>query len=337
MQSIIRLWTRTRRKAVVRTIATACGLAMLLPLAAAAAGDAEYPSRPMRFVVPFPPGSGTDTTARVFAKKITDLTGQGIVVENKPGGNGFIGVQTVLGAPPDGYTVFIGSNSTLSTNAATFRKLPYDPLTDLAPVSLLSRGPCLVLVPANSRYTSLKALLDAAREKPQVLNYGSGSMSYTLYTEWLNEQAGVKTTGVPYKGAGDAINAVLAGNVDFAVVDAGGALELAKSNKVRALALTAPKRSPLLPDVPTTAEAGLPNYECFNWVAAMLPAKAPPALVQKLHTLFKEAGASDEVKNYFKRYTSDLIMSTPAELRQYQTDEITRWKRLMSVTKMELQ
>ncbi|NUT13851.1 MAG: tripartite tricarboxylate transporter substrate binding protein, partial [Cupriavidus sp.] len=166
------------------------------PPAARAADADAFPARPIRFIVPFPSGSGTDTTARMFARKIGELTGQGVVVENKPGGNGFIGVQTALNAPADGYTVFIGSNSTLSTNAATFRKLPYDPLTDFAPITLLSRGPCVIIVPAGSPYRTLAELLDDARKRPGALNYGTGSISYTLYSEWLNELARVKTTAV---------------------------------------------------------------------------------------------------------------------------------------------
>jgi len=326
-----------RRRLVLALGAAILAAATLAAPPAARAADAAYPSRPLRFVVPFPPGSGTDITARVFAKKIGELSGHGVVVENKPGGNGFIGVQTVLSAAPDGYTVFIGSNSTLSTNAATFRKLPYDPIADFAPITLLSRGPCLVLVPGNSPYTTLKALLDAARQRPGALNYGSGSMSYTLYTEWLNELAGVKTTNVPYKGAGDAINGVVAGNVDFAVVDASGAIELAKGGKVRALAYTAPQRSPLLPEVPTSAEAGMPDFLCYNWVAAAVSAKTPPAIVQRLVALFAAAGAAQDVKEYYQRQSTSLILSTPAELRRYQSEEIARWKRLAQVAKIELQ
>ncbi len=133
-----------------------------------AQGDtASFPNRPVKFIVPFPPGSGTDTGARIFAKKIGDLTGQPVTVENKPGGNGFIGVQTALNAPADGYTVFIGSNSTLSTNAATFRKLPYDPLTDFAPISLLTRGPCLIIVPAELAVQERRGARGGRQEAPR--------------------------------------------------------------------------------------------------------------------------------------------------------------------------
>ncbi|QEZ44827.1 Bug family tripartite tricarboxylate transporter substrate binding protein [Cupriavidus oxalaticus] len=324
---------RSRRRFLGLAAAALAGIA---PLPALAAEDA-FPSRPMRFIVPFPAGSGTDTTARMFAKKIGELTGQGVVVENKPGGNGFIGVQTALNAPADGYTVFIGSNSTLSTNAATFRKLPYDPLTDFAPITLLSRGPCVVIVPAGSPYRTLAELLEDARKRPGALNYGTGSISYTLYSEWLNELAKVKTTPVPYKGAGDAINGVMAANVDFAVVDASGAIELVRGGRIRALAYTAPQRSPLLPDVPSVVEAGLPDFLAYNWVAAAISAKTPPAVVKRLQELFMQAGNAPDVRDYYTRQSTTLILSSPAEMRQYQKDEIVRWKRLAAVAKIPLQ
>lgn len=296
-----------------------------------------FPSRGIKFVVPFPPGSGTDTTARLFAKRIAELSGQAVTVENKPGGNGFIGVQTVLNAPADGYTVFIGSNSTLSTNAATFKKLPYDPLTDFSPITLLMRGPCLIIVPANSPYKSLNDLFADARKRPTELNYGSGSVSYTLYSEWLNELGKVKTTNVPYKGAGDVVNAVTAGLVDYAVVDAGGATELVRAGRLRALAYTNTQRLPLLPDVPTSAEAGVPEFLAFNWVAATVSAKTSPAIVEKLESYFKQAGASPEIEQHYARLNNALLLTGPAELRQYQIDEIARWKRLMATAKLELQ
>ncbi|KDP83204.1 ABC transporter substrate-binding protein [Cupriavidus sp. SK-3] len=329
---------RSRRRFLGLAAAALAAIGAAMPLAAPAAESADaFPARPIRFIVPFPSGSGTDTTARMFAKKIGELTGQGVVVENKPGGNGFIGVRTALSAPPDGYTVLIGSNSTLSTNAATFRKLPYDPLTDFAPISLLSRGPCVIIVPANSPYRTLTELLKDARKHPGALNYGSGSISYTIYTEWLNELARTKTTAVPYKGAGDVINGVMAANVDFAVVDASGAFELVRGGKLRALAFTAPQRSPLLPEVPSIAEAGLPDFLARNWVAAAVSAKTPPAVVRRLHDLFAQAGNAPDVRDYYTRLSAELILSSPAEMRQYQKDEIQRWKRLAEVAKIPLQ
>lgn len=309
-----------------------------LPLAAQAQARAEaFPARPLKFVVPFPPGSGADTTARMFAKKIGEFGGQPVSVENKPGGNGFIGVHAALSPPNDGYTVFIGSNSTLSTNAATFKSLPYNPLSDFAPISLISRGPCFIIVPPASPYRTLAELIADARKRPGALNYATGSMSYTLYSEWLNDLAKMRTTAINYKGAGDAINVVMSNTVDFAVVDASGAHELVKGGRLRALAFTAPERSPISPDVPSIVEAGLPEFLAVNWVAAAVSAKTPPAVVERLTALFQQAGQDQETKDYYRRQGSQLIMSEPAELRRYQVDEIERWKRLMAVTGLGLQ
>ncbi len=326
-------FSRDRRRLLLGTGAALAGAASLPTLAQAQA----FPSHAMRFIVPFPPGSGTDITARLFAKSIGDLSGQAVTVENKPGGNGFIGVQTALNPPHDGHTVFIGSNSTLTTNAATFRKLPYDPIADFAPITLLSRGACLVIVPAASAHRSLADLVADARKRPGKLNYASGSMSYTLYSEWFNEMAKIKTAGINYKGAGEAVNAVLTGEVDFAVVDATGANELARSSRVRPLAFTAPKRSIVLPEVPTVGEAGYPDYLAFNWVAAAVSSKAPPAALEQLGALFAKAAQTPEIQAYYRKQGTELIMSSAPELRRYQAEEIERWKRLMGITGIELQ
>ncbi len=291
----------------------------------------------MKFIVPFPPGSGTDTGARIFAKKIGDLTGQPVTVENKPGGNGFIGVQTALNAPADGYTVFIGSNSTLSTNAATFRKLPYDPLTDFAPISLLTRGPCLIIVPPNSPYKNVEELVADGKKRPGALNYASGSMSYTLYSEWLNDMTGMRSTGINYKGAGDAINVTLSGTVDFAVVDASGAIELVKSGS-RARWRTQPRSAPTCcPMCRTRRRRAFRNSSAYNWVAAAVSAKTPPELVRRWATLFHQAAETQELKDYYKRQSTTVIMSSPAEMRQYQQEEIQRWKQLASRAGIPLQ
>ena len=306
-------------------------------LATSAHAADTFPSRPLRLVVPFPSGSGTDTTARLYARVLGELTGHGAAVENKPGGNGFIAVQTVLNAPADGYTVFLGSNSTLSTNAATFRKLPYDPLTDFAPISLLSRGPCLIIVPADSPYRTLADLVADARKRPGALNYGSGSISYTLYSEWLNDLAKMKTTLVNFKGAGDAVNAVVSKTVDFAVVDATGAVELVKGGRARALAFTATQRYALLPDVSTIVDAGYPDFLAFNWVAAAVAAKTPAPMAKRLAELFRQAGDSAPVREFYARQGSEQLASTPAEMLTYQREEIARWKRLVEAVKLPLQ
>jgi tripartite-type tricarboxylate transporter receptor subunit TctC len=238
-------------------------------------------------------------------------------------------------APADGYTIFIGSNSTLSTNAAVFKRLPYDPLSDFAPISLLSRAPCLIIVPPISPYRTLADLVTDARKRPGALNYGAGSPGYTLYTEWMNEIAKIKATNVPFKGAGDAITAVMQGTVDYAVVDSGGAIELVRGGRLRALAVSAPKRSDSMPDVPTAIDAGLPGYLASTWVAAAVSAKMPAPLVERIVSLFQQAASHNETKEYHQQRHYELVASTPAEMKQYQMTEIERWKRLVSIAGLD--
>ena len=191
--------------------AAALAVGAIAPTASALAQ--EFPNRPIKFIVPFPPGSGTDTSARYFGRKLTELTGQPVVVENKPGANGFIAVQAVLSAPADGYTVFVGSNSTLAVNVALFRKLPYNPQTDFAPLSMMMRAPTVVVVPPQSPYKSLAELVAAAKAQPGKLNHGGGSAGYQLMNEALNDRAGIDIRNIPFKGASEALTAVAAGTV----------------------------------------------------------------------------------------------------------------------------
>jgi len=204
----------------------------------------EFPSKPIKFVVPFPPGSGTDTSARYFGKKLSDATGQPVVVENRPGANGFIAVRAVLLAPADGYTVFVGSNSTLAVNTALFKSLPYDPVTDLAPLTMMMRAPALLIVPPSSNYKSMADLIAAAKSQPDKLDYGAGSAGYQLMAELFNDMAKVQTHHVPYKGASEAITAVVSGTVSMAFADITSAYALGKGGKLRALAVASDRRVP---------------------------------------------------------------------------------------------
>ncbi|MFT4100846.1 MAG: tripartite tricarboxylate transporter substrate binding protein [Burkholderiaceae bacterium] len=318
-------------------VTIACGLAAQPGPAAAGAAAGDYPSRPIKFIVPFPPGSGTDTSARYFGKKLGEMTGQPVVIENRAGGNGFIAVQQALSAPADGYTIFIGSNSTLSTNAALFKKLPYDPVADFVPITGLMRGPALLIVPPDSPYKTLAEFVDAARKQPGKLNYGAGSASYQLMGELFAESTGTKLLHVPYKGASDAVTAVAAGNVDFSPVDTSAALELARSGKVRALAIAADKRSPVLPDVPTAAEAGVAGYAAYVWVAAMAPANTPKPVVDKLTRLFVDIVEQPETQAFYARSGGEASPPGPEFFRKFQQDEIALWKRIAAIAKVEQQ
>ena len=310
-------------------------LSAMLP-AGPAYADA-FPSKPIKFIVPFPPGSGTDTSARYFGRKLSELTKQPVIVENKPGANGFIGVQSVLSAPADGYTVFVGSNSTLAVNVALFKKLPYDPQTDLVPLSMMMRAPVVLAVPPESPYKSVAELISAAKAQPGKLNYAGGSAGYQLMAELFNDTAGTSTMHVPYKGASEALAAVASQQVDMTFSDITAAQGLVKGGKLRALAVASDKRAPALPDVPTTAEAGLPGYKAYVWVGAMVAAKTPKAEVEKLSSLLTQIEAMPETREFYERQGAETMAGGADEMRRFQAAEIALWKQIVVKAKVEQQ
>lgn len=319
--------TRIRRRSVI----AAAGAFVL----GSAHAQEPFPSRNIRFIVPLPPGSGSDTSARYYANKLGELAKVPVVVDNRPGANGLIAVQAVLSAPPDGYTVLIGSNSPLATNAALYKKLSYDPIADLSPVSIMMRAPMLMIVPANSPYRTVADLIERAKKEPGKLNYGSGTPAYQLFTERFNEMAGTKITNVPYKGTSEVINAVLGGSIDLGVVDITGSLELARSGKVRALAITSEQRSPQLPDVPTTREAGLAGYTPGVWVAAAVSSKVPAAVSAKLSEWFVTIQKSPETREFFGKLNAEVPAGGAKEMRDYQLQEIETWRRIVQNARIE--
>ncbi|KRB68007.1 Bug family tripartite tricarboxylate transporter substrate binding protein [Noviherbaspirillum sp. Root189] len=321
-------------RSVMMSAAVGCA-AMLVPALQAIAQD--FPSRVIKFVVPFPPGSGTDTSARYFGKKLSELTGQPVIVENRPGGNGFIGVQNVLSAPADGYTVFVGSNSTLAVNVALFKKLPYNPQTDFAPLSMMMRAPAVLAVPPNSPYKTVSDLIKVAKAQPGKLNYASGSAGYQLMAELFNDVAGVSTVHVPYKGASDALAGVASGTVDLTFSDITATQGLVKGGKVRALAVASERRAPALPDVPTAAESGLPGYQAYVWVGAMVSAKTPKAETEKLSSLLTQIARMPETREFYERQGAEVMSGGAEEMRSFQAAEIELWKKIVVKAKVEQQ
>ena len=295
----------------------------------------EFPNKPIKFIVPFPPGSGTDTSARYFGKKLTELNGQPVVVENRPGANGFIAMRALLSAPADGYTVFVGSNSTLAVNVALFKKLPYDPQIDMAPLSMMMRAPTLVVVPASSPFKTLGELVSAARAQPGKLNYAAGSAGYQLMAESLNDSAGLDIHNVPFKGASEALIAVVSGTVDMAFSDITAAYELVKSGKLRALAVASNRRASTLPGVPSMREAGVPGFTAYVWVGAMVSAKTPKAETSKLAALMAQIERMAETKEFYERLGAETMNGGAEEMRQFQADEIALWKRIAVKAKVE--
>ena len=294
-------------------------------------------SKPIHFVVPFPPGSGTDVGARFFARKLGELAGQPVIVENRAGANGFIAVKAVTSAPADGYTLLMGSNSTLATNVALFKQLPYDPVKDLAPVSTLMRSPIVLIVPANSPYKTLKDLIDAARAKPGQRTYASGSAAYQLMGELFADKAGIQLLNVPYKGAPDAVNATLSGQTDLGFSDITATMELLRGGKIRALAIAADQRLAGLPDVPTAQEQGIGGFSADTWTGVAVAANTPKPVVDKLSDMFVKILAMPETREFYARQNVITMKGGQDELRDFQREQIAVWKRIAAAARIELQ
>lgn len=320
------------RRNIVTALLTLSTSALLTPVHAQ-----TFPSKPIKFVVPFGPGSGTDTSARYFARKLQDLTGQPVVVENKPGANGFLAVKQVLSAPNDGYTVFIGSNSTLAVNAALFKELPYDPATSFAPLTMMMRSPAMLVVSPNARYSDLMGLLAHAKANPEKVNFGAGSAGYQLMGELLNDKGQVQTVHIPFKGAAETLTAVASGTVDYAFAEVTAVQELAKGGRVKILALAADKRISNSPEIPTMSEAGLPGFEAYTWVGAMVGAKTPAAETAKLAELFTVISNMDETRSFYERLGATPMTGGPSQMRDFQRNEIALWKRIVKQTKVPQQ
>ncbi len=326
------------RRTTLGLLAGSCLFACALLTGGLALAQAQgFPSKPIKFVVPFPPGSGTDTSARYFGRKLSELSGQPVVVENKPGANGFIAVKAVLAAPADGYTVFVGSNSTLAVNVALFKSLPYDPVADLAPLTMMMRSPALLIVPGTSPYKSVSELVTAAKAQPDKLDYGAGSAGYQLMAELFNDAAGVQTHHVPFKGAGEAVTAVAAGTVHMAFAEMTSAQELVKGGKLRGLAVAADRRVPVLSSVPTASEAGLRGFTAYTWVAAMVPAATPKPVADKLAELLTRIETLPETREFYEKIGAEVMRGGPEEMRAFQNAEIQLWKRIALKAKVEQQ
>jgi tripartite-type tricarboxylate transporter receptor subunit TctC len=306
-----------------RALAALPGLA-LLP--AAAGAQAPWPPGPVRGIVPFAPGSATDTLARIFAEAMRDTLGHPIVVENRAGANGLIGGEAVARATPDGMTLMFGTNSTNAAANALNRRVPFDMERAFAPVSTLATVPLVVSVKADSPFRTLADLLAAARARPEGLTYASASASQQVATEMLTSMAGVKMLRVPYRSSPNAVQDVMAGRVDVFVADQAVILPQIGQG-LRALAVTSKVRSPQLPDVPTVAEAGnLPDYELFAWFVLVAPAGTPAAVITRLNEAVRNAANSRALQD---RLGSTLGMavrpSTPEEAATFIAAETIKW------------
>jgi tripartite-type tricarboxylate transporter receptor subunit TctC len=305
--------------------------------AAAAVGafaQPAFPDRPIKLIVPYPPGSGTDTVARYTARRLEAALKQSVVVENRAGGNAIIAVRAVIQSPADGYTLLWAANGPVTTNVALYEKLPYDPLKDLQPVARVAFSPMGLFVPANSPYKDAKALLDATKSNPGKLSYASGSATYAIAHEWLLSLFGGKAVAVPYKGSAPATVDTAGGLVDFTIVEMSAAMPLVDSKKLRLLAVTSDRRMPSHRDVPSLQELGYKNFFQVAWWGVFAPAGTPRAVTEKLEKTLLAIYSDAETKEYLDKNNYSAFLGNAEELRKFQEAEIRRESQLVEQFKI---
>jgi tripartite-type tricarboxylate transporter receptor subunit TctC len=320
-----------RPKPPARRHAFAAGLALLAAAAlpAAALAQTAYPSKPVTFVVPFAAGSATDQLARALGQSLTEQSKQAVVVENKAGASGMMAAQAAARAPADGYTVLITTNTTHAANEHLYKKMPYDPVKDFAPVTGLGKGGQVMVVNVNSPYKSVGEVVAAAKKAPGKLSFGSGSSSSRVAGEMLKQLAGVDILHVPYKSN------LLGGQIDLMITDTSTGVPQVKAGKLRALGYSTQKRSSQLPDVPTIDEAGVKGYDMGYWFAAYVPANTPPAVVARLNELLHKAVKSSAAASFFSTAGSEAWTTTPDELAQFQAAETLKWGKVIKAAGIE--
>lgn len=286
-----------------------------------------YPTKPVRLVVPFPPGGSTDIVARIVAQKLGERIGQPLVVENRGGAGGTIGTDAVAKSAPDGYVLGFASTSTHAVAPAVYAKLPYDPVKDFAPISLVAVTPYLLVANPKVEVKSLKEFVAYVKPRPGKFNYasaGTGSTTH-LAMEMLKSAAGLFILHIPYNGNGPAGTAVIAGDVEFLFGSLPAVLPHAKSGRVRPLAVGTPKRSPSLPDVPTVAESGFPGFDASLWLAVMAPARTPAAVVDRLHKEIVAVVRSPDAADALNKAGAEPVTSTPVELAHMVKDGVQKY------------
>lgn len=312
-----------RRQFIAATAATGFTLAP-----ATGWSQDAYPNRPVKLVVPFPPGGPTDIMGRTAAKAMGDVLGQSFVVENKAGAGGNIGTDAVAKAAPDGHTIGLSAISSLAIAPHLYDKLPFQVEKDFAPISLVGTTPCVVVVHPSAPFTDLKGLIAYAKANPGKLGYATSGIgtSNHLAAELLQSVAGIELLNVPYKGSSQIVPDLLSGTVIMSMESSlATTLQHIRSGKLKALAVTSPARAKALPDVPTVAESGYPGFAVETWFGLIAPAATPPAVVQKLHDAWAKGAKTAEAQAAFDNISGNLRVTTPQEFAAFIKAENQRW------------
>ena len=303
-----------------------------------AAAQADYPSRPVRIIVPSPPAGGTDIVARVLAQHLSQALRQQFFVENKPGAGNMIGIEAAARAAPDGYTLLMTA-STLALNSVLYKKVPYDPVRDFAPITLAATAPNILVVNPELPIRTLPDLIAAAKAKPGALSYGTPGIGTSphLCMELLKSMAGIDLTHVPYRGTAAAVTDVISGQIQVAFATALTAKPLVDAGRLRALAVSGPRHVAALPDVPPVAKAGVPGYEAMQWYGLLAPAGTPTPIIERVHAEAMVALRSREMKERLAADGAEPLGTTPAEFGTYIRRELEKWSRVRDAAHIERQ
>jgi tripartite-type tricarboxylate transporter receptor subunit TctC len=310
-------------------VVTALGI---VPLAAAQAP--AYPTKPIRLVVPFPPGGATDILARDVAQRLTEAWGQQVIVDNRPGAGGNIGSELVAKSAPDGYTLEMGTVGTHAINASLYAKMPYDHVKDFVPIILVAGVPNVLEVNPSLPVNSVAELIAYAKANPGKLNFASSGNGTSIHLsgELFKVMAGVEMTHVPYKGSAPALQDLIAGQVQVMFDNLPPSLPQIKAGKLRALAVTSAARAPTLPDVPTVAEAGLPGFEASSWFGLLAPAGTPPAFVNKINTEVAAWLATPEAREKLSKQGANAASGTPEDFAKHIAAETAKWAKVVKAS-----
>ncbi|MDB5921912.1 MAG: hypothetical protein JWN13_848 [Betaproteobacteria bacterium] len=306
-------------------------LALCEETAGAGAGAQSYPARPIRWIVPFPPGGSTDIYSRVLAPKLSEALAQQIVIDNRPGAGGALGAELAAKAPGDGYTIWMGQTNNLAIGPALRAKNAYDPVRDYSPITLLMKAPQVYVVIAGSPLASVKDVVAAAKKKPGELTYGSAGVGSSGHISGalFNMTAGVDITHVPYKGASPALIDLRAGRITLLNTSLASAAQMTKEGKIKPIATTGLTRARMLPDVPTIAESGYPGFETTSWHGMLAPARVSPQIIARLNGELVKVLAQPQVQEKLLSEGGDITPSTPQQFASFLQAEVTKWAKVI--------
>ena len=320
-------------KLVAFTIVALATLAS--PISSAA--QSNYPNKPINFIVPYGAGGGADSRSRQIAQKMSVILNQPIIVDNKPGAGGNIGTEFISRAAPDGYTIGMGNFAPMAVNKTLFGNLRYDPEVDLTPIVLIEKGPLVLVVNPASSYKTVKEIVDAAKAKPGVLTFSSGGIggSHQLSAELFKQSAGIDMIHVPYKSGSAGLTDLMAGNVTMMFDQMYSAMPSIKADKLRAIAITSKKRSPLLPNIPSFAEVGYPKVEVLNWQGLIAPKGTPKAIIDKLNAAANEALKDPQLRELMLSQGNEIGGGTPADFATLIKSESAKWSAVVKTANIK--